>query len=104
MVDLDAIKTRLIEAGFILEHQGQGDMTRGHVSVRLESDPTTFLMKPHSVGFDELTLENIITLGSLSPGNYKLEVSVTDNLTKKTITPTTNFTVRAASTPQPQGR
>jgi GWxTD domain-containing protein len=53
---------------------------------------------------EELTLENIITLGSLSPGNYKLEVSVTDNLTKKTITPTTNFTVRAASTPQPQGR
>jgi GWxTD domain-containing protein len=53
---------------------------------------------------EELTLENIITLGSLSPGNYKLEVAVTDNLTKKTITPTTNFTVRAASTPQPQGR
>jgi GWxTD domain-containing protein len=53
---------------------------------------------------EELTLENIITLGSLSPGNYKLEVSVTDNLTKKTITPTTNFSVRAASTPQPQGR
>jgi GWxTD domain-containing protein len=53
---------------------------------------------------EELTLENIITLGSLSPGNYKLEVSVTDNLSKKTITPTTNFTVRAASTPQPQGR
>jgi hypothetical protein len=53
---------------------------------------------------EELTLENIITLGSLSPGNYKLEVSVTDNLTKKTITPTTNFTVRAADNPQPQGR
>src|SRR6202020_1285481 len=53
---------------------------------------------------EELTLENIITLGSLSPGNYKLEVSVTDNLSKKTITPTTNFTVRAAATPQPQGR
>jgi GWxTD domain-containing protein len=53
---------------------------------------------------EELTLENIITLGSLSPGNYKLEVSVTDNLSKKTITPTTNFSVRAATAPQPQGR
>jgi GWxTD domain-containing protein len=53
---------------------------------------------------EELTLENIITLGSLAPGNYKLEVAVTDNLSKKTITPTTNFTVRAANTPQPQGR
>jgi GWxTD domain-containing protein len=53
---------------------------------------------------EELTLENIITLGSLSPGNYKLEVAVTDNLSKKTITPTTNFTVRAGNTPPPQGR
>jgi GWxTD domain-containing protein len=53
---------------------------------------------------EELTLENIITLGSLAPGNYKLEVAVTDNLSQKTITPTTNFTVRAANTPQPQGR
>jgi GWxTD domain-containing protein len=53
---------------------------------------------------EELTLENIITLGSLSPGNYKLEVAVTDNLSKKTITPTTNFTVRAGNAPPPQGR
>jgi GWxTD domain-containing protein len=53
---------------------------------------------------EELTLENIITLGSLTPGNYKLEVAVTDNLSKKTITPTTNFTVRAGSAPPPQGR
>jgi hypothetical protein len=53
---------------------------------------------------EELTLQNIITLGSLTPGNYKLEVAVTDNLSQKTITPTTNFTVRAANTPQPQGR
>ena len=41
---------------------------------------------------EELTLENIITLGSLKPGKYKLEVAVTDNLTKKTITPATEFT------------
>jgi GWxTD domain-containing protein len=55
---------------------------------------------------EELTLENIITLGSLAPGKYKLEVAVTDNLTKKTITPVTEFTVRPAGTaaPQPQGR
>ena len=43
---------------------------------------------------EELTLENIITLGSLSPGAYKLEVSVTDNLAKKTITPAMDFTVK----------
>ena len=41
---------------------------------------------------EEMTLENIITLGSLKPGKYKLEVAVTDNLAKKTITPATEFT------------
>jgi GWxTD domain-containing protein len=48
---------------------------------------------------EELTLENIITLGSLAPGSYKLEVSVTDNLTKQTITPAMDFTVKAPSAP-----
>ena len=43
---------------------------------------------------EELTLENRITLGSLAPGKYKLEVAVTDNLTKQTITPTADFTVK----------
>ena len=48
---------------------------------------------------EELTLENRITLGSLVPGKYKLEVAVTDNLTKQTITPTTNFTVKPLPAP-----
>lgn len=61
MTDAAAI-TRLIQAGAILEHQGFGDMTRGHVSVRLPSDPQLFLMKPHSVGFGEITGENILTI------------------------------------------
>jgi GWxTD domain-containing protein len=46
---------------------------------------------------EELTLENIITLGSLPPGSYKLEVAVTDNLTKQTITPAMDFTVKPSS-------
>ncbi len=45
---------------------------------------------------EELTLENKITLGSLSPGKYRLEIAVTDNLAKQTITPTADFTVRTA--------
>jgi hypothetical protein len=35
----------------------------------------------------------------LAPGAYKLEVSVTDNLTKQTITPAMDFTVKASSAP-----
>ena len=45
---------------------------------------------------EELTLENRITLGSLAPGKYKLEIAVTDNLAKQTITPSAEFTVRPA--------
>jgi len=55
---------------------------------------------------EELTLENRITLGSLPPGKYKLEVAVTDNLAKQTITPFADFTVKsaAAKAQAPQGR
>ncbi len=54
---------------------------------------------------EELTLENLVGLAKLAPGKYKLEVAVTDNLAKETITPTTEFTVKAApATPAPQGR
>jgi L-fuculose-phosphate aldolase len=62
MADLDALKDKLILAGKILVAQGQDDFTRGHVSVRLPGDPTRFLMKPHSIGFDEITRDNILTI------------------------------------------
>ena len=57
---LNELKQRLIEAGHILEAAGQGDLTRGHVSIRSPEDPNIFIMKPHSYGFDEITLENIV--------------------------------------------
>ena len=46
---------------------------------------------------EELTLANRITLGSLAPGKYKLEIAVTDHLANQTITPTADFTVKAAA-------
>jgi len=57
---LDEAKQKLIDAGRILETEGQGDLTRGHVSVRVPGDPDHFLMKPHSHGFDEITEENMV--------------------------------------------
>ena len=57
----DDAKQKLILAGLILEDAGQGDMTRGHVSVRAPGQPELFYMKPHSFGFDEITMENIVT-------------------------------------------
>ena len=57
----DDAKQKLITAGLILEAAGLGDMTRGHVSVRAPGDPEHFFMKPHSFGFDEITMDNIVT-------------------------------------------
>jgi L-fuculose-phosphate aldolase len=57
-----ALKQKLIVAGRILVAAGQGDFTRGHISVRLPDNPKLFYMKPHSVGLDEITLQNILTI------------------------------------------
>jgi L-ribulose-5-phosphate 4-epimerase len=55
-------KQKLIDAGLVLAHQGQGDMTRGHVSIRAPGEAGLFFMKPHSAGLDEITMDNILTI------------------------------------------
>jgi L-ribulose-5-phosphate 4-epimerase len=55
-------KQKLILAGRVLVAEGQDDFTRGHVSVRVPGEPSLFFMKPHSVGLDEITFENILTI------------------------------------------
>src|SRR6201986_3878652 len=57
-----ALKQKLIVAGKVLVAAGQGDFTRGHISMRLPSNPKLFYMKPHSVGLDEITMANILTI------------------------------------------
>jgi GWxTD domain-containing protein len=73
--------------------------------VMKEKDPNPVLkfdLPPDKIGEhgEQLTLENRITLGSLRPGKYKLEVAVTDNLAKQTITPYADFTVKAPTQTQ----
>lgn len=46
----------------MLVAEGQDDFTRGHVSVRVPDQAGLFFMKPHSVGLDEITPENILTI------------------------------------------
>jgi L-fuculose-phosphate aldolase len=68
------IKEQLIWAGKILVAAGQDDFTRGHISVRVPDDPSQFFMKPHSVGLDEITSENILTIdldGNVVAGNAR---------------------------------
>ena len=57
----DEAKQQLIDGCHILEAEGHHDMTRGHLSIRLPDDPNLFYMKPHSFGFDEVCVENIVT-------------------------------------------
>jgi L-fuculose-phosphate aldolase len=58
----DDAKKKLILAGQVLVDEGQDDFTRGHISVRLPDDPGHFFMKPHSIGLDEITLANVLTI------------------------------------------
>lgn len=58
----DDIKEQLIWAGKVLVAEGQDDFTRGHISFRLPDEHFLFFMKPHSVGLDEITPDNILTI------------------------------------------
>ena len=58
----DALKRKLIDAGKVLVAAGQNDFTRGHISVRVPGKNGLFYMKPHSVGLDEITPKNILTV------------------------------------------
>ena len=61
MTEIATARQSLIDAGLVLEHLGHGDMTRGHVSIRVPGKAEHFFMKPHSVGLGEITDENILT-------------------------------------------
>jgi L-fuculose-phosphate aldolase len=58
----EEIKEKLIWAGKVLVDEGQDDFTRGHISFRLPDKPSLFFMKPHSIGLDEITVDNILTI------------------------------------------
>jgi L-fuculose-phosphate aldolase len=56
------LKEELIVAGKVLVAQGQDDFTRGHISLRLPDNPQLFFMKAHSIGLDEITMQNLLTI------------------------------------------
>ena len=41
----------------------------------------------------EVTVEKLLPLNTLEPGQYQLKMKVTDSLKNQSITPTANFTV-----------
>ena len=58
----EALRRKLTNAGRVLTSQDQGDFVAGHVTVRLPDDPGRFLMKPATIGLEEMTPDNIITV------------------------------------------
>src|SRR3984957_4866813 len=56
------IRQQLVMAGKVLVAEGHDDFTRGHISMRLPDNPKLFFMKPHSMGLDEITMQNILTI------------------------------------------
>jgi len=54
---------KLINGGRVLWRSGQADFTSGHISARLADQPDAFLMKAASMGLEEMTPENILTVG-----------------------------------------
>jgi L-fuculose-phosphate aldolase len=59
---IDSLREGLINAGRILVSEDQGDFIFGHVAARLPGDPGLFLMKAHTIGLEEITPDNLITL------------------------------------------
>jgi L-fuculose-phosphate aldolase len=62
MASIDGLKESLINAGRILASEDQGDFIFGHVTARLPGDDAHFLMKPHQIGLEEITADNLITV------------------------------------------
>jgi len=45
---------------------------------------------------EQVTIEKLMPLASLAPGKYKLEIQITDQVSKQSIAPSAEFTVRKA--------
>jgi len=68
------LRERLVDAGLILDAEGQGDFCMGHVSQRTADNPERILMKAAAMGFEEMTPENIVTIdieGEKVAGDHK---------------------------------
>src|SRR6185503_6877473 len=58
----DKLREKLIHAGRVLVDEGQGDYVWGHISARLPDNANRFLMKAGTLGLEEMTADNIITV------------------------------------------
>jgi len=58
----ERLREQLADAGRILEREGQGDNIWGHVTARDPGDPERILMKPATIGLEEIVPDQLITV------------------------------------------
>lgn len=58
------LRQRLVEAGRVLTHEGQGDYVAGHITVRIPDNSGKFLMKPAGIGLEEMSVADILTISA----------------------------------------
>jgi len=61
-VTLQALKQKLVHGCRILAMEGQGDFIWGHVTVRTPQRSDRILMKPHMMGLNDVTADDVITV------------------------------------------
>jgi len=60
--NLQVLKEKLVHGCRILAMEGQGDFIWGHVTVRYPDRPDRILMKPHMMGLNDITADDVITV------------------------------------------
>jgi L-fuculose-phosphate aldolase len=60
--DLQTLKQSLVHGCRILAMEGQGDFIWGHVTARMPDRPNHILMKPHLMGLNDITVDDIIVV------------------------------------------
>ncbi len=111
---LDATFSQDSEMGIFLQvynlkvdpksHEGNATI---HYQVMRPDDPNPVVQftensRQYNQHGEEIWIEKALALRSIPPGNYKLQIQITDNGDQQMITPTANFTVLAsAAAPAP---
>lgn len=78
-MEIKATRERLVQACRILAHEGQGDHIWGHVAARVQGRPDRLLMKPATLGMEEIGADDLITVnfdGETVDGRWPRHIEV----------------------------
>jgi GWxTD domain-containing protein len=103
---MDATFTQADRMGFYLQVYNLGIDETSHksnatIEYRIRKDGKELSKQAETSdqlaqGGEQLTIEKTMALTNFAPGKYKLEIQVTDQVGKKTITPSADFTIKAS--------